>query len=94
LARERTAAQFQLSLGNHWLDKDGNTVTNDDGRASILKDLRPGEETELTLRINAPRTPGEYLLEIDMLQENVSWFGLRGSKTFRLPVKVERQWFE
>jgi hypothetical protein len=94
LARERTAAQFQLSLGNHWLDKNGQTVANDDGRASILRDLQPGEETELILRINAPQTPGEYLLEIDMLQENVSWFGLRGSKTIRLPVKVERQWFD
>lgn len=93
-ARERIGAQFQLSLGNHWLDKNGNTVANDDGRASILKDLGPGEETEFTLLINAPRTPGEYLLEIDMLQENVSWFGLRGSRTVRLPVKVERHWFD
>jgi 4-amino-4-deoxy-L-arabinose transferase-like glycosyltransferase len=89
LARERGASPFQLSAGNHWLDADGAMVSNDDGRAPLLKDLRPGEETELRLVVNAPRRPGVYLLEIDMLQEGVSWFGLKGSKTLRLPVKVE-----
>ena len=68
---------------------DGNTVSNDDGRAPLLRDLRPGEETELRLVVNAPRRPGDYLLEIDMLQEGVSWFGLKGSETLRLPVRVE-----
>jgi len=28
------------------------------------------------------------------LQEGVSWFGLRGSKTERLPVKVYKRWFD
>jgi 4-amino-4-deoxy-L-arabinose transferase-like glycosyltransferase len=89
LARERGASPLQLSAGNHWLDAAGDTVSNDDGRAPLLKDLRPGEETELRLVVNAPRRPGDYLLEIDMLQEGVSWFGLKGSRTLRLPVKVE-----
>ena len=39
--------------------------------------------------MNAPKARGEYILEIDMLQENVSWFGLTGSKTERLHVQVE-----
>ncbi|MDQ5838667.1 MAG: hypothetical protein M3379_17960 [Acidobacteriota bacterium] len=89
LARERGASPFQLSAGNHWLDAAGETVSNDDGRAPLLSDLRPGEETELRLVVNAPRRAGDYLLEIDMLQEGVSWFGLKGSKTLRVPVKVE-----
>ena len=89
LARERGASPFQLSAGNHWLDAAGDTVSNDDGRAPLLGDLRPGEQTELRLVVNAPRRAGDYLLEIDMLQEGVSWFGLRGSKTLRVPVRVE-----
>jgi 4-amino-4-deoxy-L-arabinose transferase-like glycosyltransferase len=89
LARERGASPLQLSAGNHWLDAAGDTVSNDDGRAPLLKDLRSGEETELRLVVNAPPRPGDYLLEIDMLQEGVSWFGLKGSRTLRLPVKVE-----
>jgi hypothetical protein len=89
LARERGLSPLQLSVANHWLDPSGQTVTNDDGRGALPSDLRPGEEVEVTFNVNAPRRPGDYLLELDMLQEGVSWFALKGSKTLRLPVKVE-----
>lgn len=87
-ARERSGGVFQVSAGNHWLDQQGNMVINDDGRAALLRDLGSGQETELKLTVNAPGKPGNYLLEIDMVQEGVSWFGLKGSRTLRLPIKV------
>jgi 4-amino-4-deoxy-L-arabinose transferase-like glycosyltransferase len=89
LARERGLSPLQLSAANHWLDASGNVVTNDDGRGALPRDLRPGEEAEITFAVNAPRRPGDYLLEIDMLQEGVSWFALKGSGTLRVPVRVE-----
>jgi hypothetical protein len=89
LARERSGGRYQVSLGNHWLDRSGKVIINDDGRAALLTELRPGEEVELRLVVNAPNTAGDYLLELDMLQESVSWFGLKGSPTLRLPVRVE-----
>ncbi|MCM3904630.1 MAG: hypothetical protein ND866_23280 [Pyrinomonadaceae bacterium] len=93
LARERSGGRYQVSLGNHWLDRRGNVIIGDDGRAALLSDLRPGEQADLTLVVNAPKTPGDYILEFDMLQEGVSWFGLRGSPTVRLPVKIEKRWW-
>lgn len=89
LARERGLSPFQLNAANHWLDAEGRVVTNDDGRGALPRDLRPGEEAEVTFDINAPPRPGDYILEIDMLQEGVSWFALKGSKALRVPVKVE-----
>jgi 4-amino-4-deoxy-L-arabinose transferase-like glycosyltransferase len=89
LARERAGSPFQLSAGNHWLDASGDTVTNDDGRGPLPHDLRPGDEAEISFTINAPPRPGNYLLEVDMLQEGVSWFALKGSKTLRVPVRIE-----
>jgi len=89
LARERGLSPLRLSAANHWLDPSGDPVVNDDGRGALPHDLRPGEEAEITFAVNAPRRPGDYLLEIDMLQEGVSWFALKGSKTLRVPVKVE-----
>ncbi len=88
-ARERSGGNLQVSAGNHWLSPEGKVVINDDGRAAMLRDLRPGEELELKLTVNAPKKPGSYLLEIDLLQEGVSWFGLKGSPTVRWPVRVE-----
>jgi 4-amino-4-deoxy-L-arabinose transferase-like glycosyltransferase len=89
LARERGGGSYQVSVGNHWLDLSGKTVINDDGRSALLRDLKPGETTELLLAVNSPAEPGNYILEIDMLQEGVTWFGLVGSSTVRLPVEVE-----
>ena len=88
-ARERSGEPFQLYVGNHWLDSSGNVVVHDDGRGALPRDLRPGETTTVSFMINAPQRTGDYLLEIDMLQEGVSWFALRGSRTVRVPVTVE-----
>ena len=87
-ARERSASAFQLQLGNHWLDENGAMLINDDGRAALPYDISPGETANLPLVVNAPRSPGKYILEVDMLQEGVSWFGLRGSNTLRVPVII------
>jgi hypothetical protein len=87
--RDRGGDPHQVSLGNHWLDPGGKVVINDDGRAALLRNLKPGEEAELAIVVNAPKTPGQYILELDMLQEGVSWFGLLGSPTLQLPVRVE-----
>lgn len=89
LARERAVAPFQINIGNHWLDSSGRTIINDDGRATLLQDLQSGQEAEFSFTVNAPGIAGQYILEVDALQENVSWFGLRGSKTLRLPVTVD-----
>ena len=88
LARQRGAGAYQVSLGNHWLDPSGKTLINDDGRSALLRDLKPGETMELSLTVNTPVARGSYILEIDMLQESVTWFGLAGSKTVKLPVEV------
>ena len=88
LARERSAGTFQVSLGNHWLDHEGNTAVNDDGRAALMNDLKPAEEIELALKITAPARPGEYILEVDMLQEGVSWFGQKGSPTAKVRMAI------
>ena len=89
LARERSGGKLQVSLGNHWLDTSGKTIVGDDGRSALLEDLAPSEETELRLTVNAPRQRGQYILEIDMLQEGVSWFARRGSRTAHVRVHVD-----
>ena len=38
--------------------------------------------------VTAPETPGDYILEFDMTQEGVAWFGAHGSKPLRARVKV------
>jgi hypothetical protein len=86
----RTAdARYQLRLGDRWFDATGATLVRDDARAALVFPLYPGEEATLRLAITAPVQPGEYLLELDLVQENVAWFGSRGGTPVRVRVRVE-----
>jgi len=87
---DRSDNKFYIAVGNHWLDKDGKRTMDLEGHNGIPKDLRPGEETDVTLLITAPNEPGEYTLELDMVQEGVSWFGDQGSSTTKAKVTVAR----
>ena len=82
--------RFYIAVGNRWLQEDGKLVTEMDGRIGISKDLRPGEEVEVPLTISAPTTPGNYVLEVDLVQEQVSWFHDKGSPTAKTEVTVVR----
>jgi hypothetical protein len=80
---------YQVNLGDRWLDPSTSRVVNDlDGRTALAADLPPGGETELTLPVGAPKEPGDYVLEIDMIHEGVTFFHEKGSETLRLNVKV------
>lgn len=82
--------RFQIRMGNHWLDKDEGLLVNDDGRADLGADLPPGADADVMLTVTPPTRPGRYFIEIDMVQEGVSWFGHKGSPTLRVAVDVER----
>jgi hypothetical protein len=41
------------------------------------------------LNVTAPRTPGNYILEIDMVHEGVAFFYEKNSEPLRLNVRVE-----
>ena len=80
--------KFYIAAGNRWLKGDGSLLTNMDGRYGINKDLKPGEVTEVPLQVTAPKDPGEYTLEIDLVQEGVAWFSEKGSATAKVKVTV------
>ena len=89
-ARGDTRGMYQVNAGDRWLDPATGRVVNDlDGRAALAADLPPGGETELQLPVTAPKEPGDYVLEIDMIHEGVTFFFEKGSKTLRLNVRVE-----
>ena len=85
---DRPDNKFYIAVGNRWLDKDGKLTSETEGHNGISKDLRPGEEAEMTLQITAPKEPGEYILSLDLVQEGVSWFGEKGSPTTKAKVTV------
>ena len=81
-------ASAQLTVGDHWRASDGRLVVLNDARAAIEPALDPGGECEVQLDVVAPGPPGDYELEIDLVQEMIAWFAERGSSTLKLPVTV------
>jgi len=89
-AMGETDGKFAITLRNRWLAPNGEKVVNDlDGGTSLPHDLAPGAEATMSIRITAPKEAGEYLLEFDMVQEQVSFFRDKGSTPARLTVHVE-----
>lgn len=80
---------FQLLVGNHWVHSKQEFTVNDDGRSVLMFDVRPEAEIEIPVTITAPMTVGQFTLEVDLLQENVSWFASKGSKTLKTTVTVK-----
>ncbi|HKG15571.1 MAG TPA: hypothetical protein VKB12_19785 [Pyrinomonadaceae bacterium] len=88
-ARGDTRGMFQVNAGDRWLDPEGVRVVNDlDGRRALDADLAPGASAELKLDVTAPKEPGEYALEVDMIHEGVTFFREKGSTPLRTRVRV------
>lgn len=88
--RGEPGGKFFLNAGNIWLYPGTYELVNNlDGRTTIPHDVYPGEEIQLPLQITAPNIAGEYVLEIDMVQEGVAWFKDKGSTPLRIKVRVE-----
>ncbi|HEV7891803.1 MAG TPA: glycosyltransferase family 39 protein [Pyrinomonadaceae bacterium] len=77
-----------VRLRDRWLKTDGSLLTDEDGTAHLNFDMEPGDTSGLALDVRAPNEPGEYVLELDVVQEGVARFGSRGSQTFRANVKI------
>lgn len=77
-----------ICAGNHWLRDDGTTASLDDGRAYLPHSVDPAQTIDIPLTIQAPELPGCYVVEIDLVQEHVSWFTQKGSSTARATIEV------
>jgi ubiquinone/menaquinone biosynthesis C-methylase UbiE len=77
-----------ICVGNHWLRGNGTIAIYDDARALLPRRVEPGATVSVPLRVQAPIDPGDYVLEIDLVQEHICWFAEKGSQTARAAISV------
>jgi hypothetical protein len=83
--------KYAITVRNRWLANGTDQVVNDlDGGSSLPQDLAAGAEVVLPLKVTAPKEIGEYILEVDVVQEQVAWFHDKGSVTARTTISVVR----
>lgn len=73
----------------HWLDAGGDPYDYRGHRTALPHTLRPGETTTLPVSVRAPREPGDYVLQWDMLIPQVAWFSEQGWKGPEYRVRVK-----
>ncbi len=67
--------RYAVVVRNVWRYAETGKMASDvEGAAKLPWDLAPGNKAEVQLTIKAPQAPGNYLLEIDLVQNQTSWF--------------------
>lgn len=80
-----------IAVANRWLDAKGRIIDSLDGRAPLPSDLESGSEEEINLMVKAPVKTGQYVLELDLVEEGVTWFKEQGSTVKQIQVAVQRK---
>lgn len=91
-----------VAMSYHWLYSDGTCCAVWDGLRSYLPAtpsfynnlapnyVPPGMRVYMSVNVQAPSSPGSYIVEFDMVQEGVTWFNQQGGwLTVRVPVTVQ-----
>ena len=77
-----------LKFGNHWKQADGEMLAYDDGRAEVSDPIPDGETVMRRLPVTLPAEPGRYLLEVDLVEEMITWFGALGGTVPSVEIDV------
>ena len=86
-----SSSQFPVFASYHLHRCHGSThtlVAFDNPRTPLPCEVGPGDGTTMVLRIAMPIEPGEYVAEIDLVHEYVTWFAAKGLWSRRLRFTV------
>ena len=86
----QATADSGVFLANSWLDQKGRVVKHIDGRSSFTQSVAPGTTVTVEIAVQAPAEPGLRILEIDLVDEGVTWFSEQGSSAHHARVEVQR----
>ena len=72
---------LSVRLGHRWFRGADALLAADYGsdRAELRRPVRPGEAVDVSATLLAPREPGDYVVQFDLLQEGVAWFADKGA---------------
>ena len=76
-----SSSQFPVRASYHLTRRNGAETTMiafDNRRTQLQHEIGPGERATVAVHIQAPMEPGEYVAQLDVVQEYVAWFGGKG----------------
>lgn len=79
--------RYAVVVRARWRKSDGALIP-DPTRSELNYDLEPNDVNDVDLEITPPAVPGNYVLEIDLVEEPDNWFSQNGSELLRVPIAV------
>jgi len=77
-----------VMLGSRWSNRRGVVKTWKAGFAALENSLQPGATTSVDIEVQVPWRLGLYNLELDMVDDGVSWFNAKGNAPLKHPVRI------
>ena len=88
----RNAGRGAVLLGSRVLDAAGQSSDREMVRHGLTpasgRPIQPGETVQLEVRIPSPAKAGSYVLEFDLVSEDITWFSQVGLQPVRIPIRV------
>jgi hypothetical protein len=82
--------QYAVKLAARWGQKAQERAADAPYSKRLPFDVEPRDTVGLALEIAAPAEPGDYTLEIGLMQDGVGWFADHGSAPWTSNVRVTR----
>jgi hypothetical protein len=76
---------YAVVVRGRWRKSDGSLIP-DAARSELNYDLEPGDVNDVDLEVTPPAIAGNYVLEIDLVEEPDIWFSQKGSQILRVPI--------
>jgi hypothetical protein len=70
------------------IDERGEIVSELHGQPLLPRAVAPGQSIEMELQLTAPTIPGQYTINIDLVDQHVCWFAERGSQPLVVLLEV------
>jgi len=83
------SAAGAVRLTSRWWGADAKKPYSDyAARGELPSPVHPGQTAVMAVPVVAPAEPGNYQLQLELVQENFGWFEQMGAQVLRVPVTV------
>jgi hypothetical protein len=80
---------FPLHLSYHWLSEDHESLEIFDGLRTPLGTIFDSQKVQVEMKIRAPSRPGNFILQVRLVQENVRWHEGQGFEDCAQDYKIQ-----
>jgi hypothetical protein len=79
---------YAVRLTYRWASAEGALLPENQTRGELPANIPPGEMADFAIKIDAPKAAGQYQLQVDVVEELITFFSAKGMKKLIVPITV------